>query len=66
MTSAGDSRPVCPTCQAPLRDIEVAMVSSQRDLAALSASAFRHRMLLFCGHRVELTVENDTVVFRPM
>jgi len=66
MTLTEDSRPTCPTCQAPLRDIEVAMVASQRDLATMSASAFKHRMLLFCGHRVELTVENDSVVFRPM
>jgi hypothetical protein len=42
------------------------MVTSQSDLAAFSASTFRHRMLLFCGHRVELTVESGSVVLQPL
>lgn len=66
MTTNQSPRPTCPTCQAPLRDIELAMVRSQHDLSQSTATESLRRMQLFCGHRVELVIDHGTIVFRPM
>jgi hypothetical protein len=52
---------LCPACQAPFRDIEVAHIDGQRQLSASSDIPFTHRLALFCGHKVEVTVRKDTV-----
>jgi hypothetical protein len=52
-------------CQTPLRDIEYAHVESQKSMAVMNASQFEHRMVLFCGHKVEVTIDRTTAVFRP-
>ena len=54
-------RPSCPACQAPFRDIEVAHIDGQRTIAATSGVPFTHRLVLFCGHKVEVTVAGESL-----
>jgi hypothetical protein len=63
MTS-DDDRPTCPICKAPFRDIELAHVESQKSMAAMNSSQFKHRMVLFCGHKVEMTIDRSSVNIR--
>ena len=65
MTLDAANRPTCPVCQSPVRDIEYAMVQSQRDLSRDTSTETRRLMVLFCGHRVELVVSEGVDVFIP-
>ena len=52
---------MCPACQEPLRDIEFAHLDSQKSLAESSGTQFTHKIVLFCGHRVEVTVDGEAL-----
>jgi hypothetical protein len=66
MIPSQEERPTCPVCQAPVRDIEVAHIESQRAQIVMNLERWSHRMVLFCGHRVELIIERDEITLRDL
>ena len=64
MTFGGELKPTCPECETPVRDIEAVHIDAQRALG--SSGQFTHQLVLFCGHKVEVTVEQGFVSLRSI